>query len=1268
MLLGVPWWLPILLLSLGFVAASPTYETCPSSQGCTEGAVVETCADGEGGWSCGKNMWLPDNTFHHITDGECTQKGSSYFLCGQNRVHRSLYNAALMGRCLRACKKTSRIKACDCPLCTLDSFSCSFEGETTEMKADMFRTLHSRSCFIQRHHRTRRESIVCASTLGEVKTTLETFMAATRGDCAYKCSHEAPNKLDSCASTVMDPIPIVSNPDTGTETDVPVLKEGGDHLSDFVETKHPETQTIKAPSPSIPSPDEKPQNLSTVSDQPVSDKMITNAEVESTIEVPTEGPAPSQTIAEPSKEPSIELAEPDVIDAPGPLVEVSDVAEGDRDQTPIAVGLATNSSDTLDLKTALLEPTSPSSQNSRAKYTTGGWGGCSVTCGVGVQERSVSCILLDDPDQSVPMEICRGMPNLGSTPASTRQCVRPQCEEFTPIVTGTSQCSNTCGPSLERQSLICASNYGRTVSLEKCGLTMPKIGSLFGKEISFETTASLGRRNEGCDKEINMGVKAFVEMSHKSSIFNGRKERPETQCENTLVIKGALVDKCEALECGNRVWTVARDWSECTETCGGGIKTREIKCYLNGREVSDSRCPGPKPITTKACNTAKCQEDLVYWVAGSWSDCDKECIEGDDDRNEIQYGRRYRDVTCVSVRKEVLDDNACGTIPKPSSQSTCAVKRCDFCDVDQPCNGRGTCGNLRCECFDGYGGERCEYGAACKISDDNLDCCPSTVVDDAGKCCESGLVGNGGRCCDAGQVLDKDGHCCAEALDACGVCGGSAIRVDALGDCCDGQVDASGICCLGLVDECGVCEGAGTSCDTELKIAAAVNPGKRGAIKKNIRGAQSVILQAKLLRQLSTHLGIEESFIHFKRLVGETMPLTTTRRLLDHPEGDIEIARSGSGGELGGVWMKDVIKAVKEISRPSKVQARVSAASWFDGGPARVSLPHFNRRAGQLEKQDPGEKPGTSTATRVLLQAPDPTPQLSMQEPNVRSTVVIDGEAGLPFSQLHNSLMGLEGNVTIFTEDKVGVCGNGICELNERPVMNGDESDGCPVDCMVPLIHPPATVVQGRSVHCSGRGKPLFVSGTCQCYAGYSGDACEACQPGFIRLAGGKPGEFQCVKNFSPSVPLLSDDFLGDVSSVKPPDSASSSGDRGDIGDTGETTRKSAKAGPTTLALIGFLVAVAVLGALALVVIFFRRQGDGKGKEEERQDRDIPVIAQQEPDLESGLPASEDNAGHFGQGGLPDNCNIDFLSPRTNSTASGSGDEAAISIGALDLF
>eukprot|EP00959_Pyramimonas_sp_CCMP1952_P274108 5729815-Pyramimonas_sp.AAC.1 len=109
--------------------------------------------------------------------------------------------------------------------------------------------------------------------------------------------------------------------------------------------------------------------------------------------------------------------------------------------------------------------------------------------------------------------------------------------------------------------------------------------------------------------------------------------------------------------------------------------------------------------------------------------------------------------------------------------ATCNTQACDFCD-GQDCSGHGTCNSAaqKCECSMTYTGTFCTVSPAC----------PSGTEDSAGECCPSGVVSVLGECCAAEEgsgavpVVDGNGRCCAQGVDACGVCGGSGNYIDAV--------------------------------------------------------------------------------------------------------------------------------------------------------------------------------------------------------------------------------------------------------------------------------------------------------------------------------------------------------------------------------------------------------------------------------------------------------------------------------------------------------
>lgn len=68
-------------------------------------------------------------------------------------------------------------------------------------------------------------------------------------------------------------------------------------------------------------------------------------------------------------------------------------------------------------------------------------------------------------------------------------------------------------------------------------------------------------------------------------------------------------------------WEVS-EWSRCSQTCGGGRKTRSVVCKqrISQEEeviLDDSECPGDRPVTERVCKRNKCP---AMWVAEDWTE------------------------------------------------------------------------------------------------------------------------------------------------------------------------------------------------------------------------------------------------------------------------------------------------------------------------------------------------------------------------------------------------------------------------------------------------------------------------------------------------------------------------------------------------------------------------------------------------------------------------------------------------------------------------
>ncbi|DBB00879.1 TPA: hypothetical protein ACH3X1_000798 [Trebouxia sp. C0004] len=85
-----------------------------------------------------------------------------------------------------------------------------------------------------------------------------------------------------------------------------------------------------------------------------------------------------------------------------------------------------------------------------------------------------------------------------------------------------------------------------------------------------------------------------------------------------------------------------------------------------------------------------------------------------------------------------------------------------------------------------------------------------------GTCCLYELS-RSGVCC---EVVDNDMECCESGvLDAAGVCQGTAVSLDYNGQTCTGALDATGACCDGVVDNFGVCNGYDASGIFQVTLA-----------------------------------------------------------------------------------------------------------------------------------------------------------------------------------------------------------------------------------------------------------------------------------------------------------------------------------------------------------------------------------------------------------------------------------------------------------------
>ena len=131
--------------------------------------------------------------------------------------------------------------------------------------------------------------------------------------------------------------------------------------------------------------------------------------------------------------------------------------------------------------------------------------------------------------------------------------------------------------------------------------------------------------------------------------------------------KPDLVAPCNLLQCVSFIWEIDLE-GRCSKTCGGGYKLRIVYCKNKQTRVvvSNSYCDGrPSPARIVQCNNQMCPE--LVWHTKSLTQCSVTCGNG----------TKFQEVSCVNKEtREKVDDDSCHG-DRPAETVACFDHICD---------------------------------------------------------------------------------------------------------------------------------------------------------------------------------------------------------------------------------------------------------------------------------------------------------------------------------------------------------------------------------------------------------------------------------------------------------------------------------------------------------------------------------------------------------------------------------------------------------------
>ncbi|XP_069078673.1 ADAMTS-like protein 3 isoform X1 [Pleurodeles waltl] len=268
----------------------------------------------------------------------------------------------------------------------------------------------------------------------------------------------------------------------------------------------------------------------------------------------------------------------------------------------------------------------------RWEYTP--WTSCSVSCGGGIQRRSIICVEETMHGEILQVEEWKCM--YAPKPPIMQTCNLFDCPKWTAMEW--SQCTVTCGRGLRYRVVLCNDHRGQHTG--------------------------------GCNPQLKPHIKEECIVAVPCY-----KPREKVPLESKLPWFKQALEMEETREASEQPMFIPDSWSSCSTSCGPGFQVREVKCRIlltftqTEMELPDEECEDDKPPTKKSCHLRSCDGESVPIILGS---------PGYQEEHNVIYDWEYIGFTPCSATCQGGKQDAIAMCLHTESKKAVNETLCDF--------------------------------------------------------------------------------------------------------------------------------------------------------------------------------------------------------------------------------------------------------------------------------------------------------------------------------------------------------------------------------------------------------------------------------------------------------------------------------------------------------------------------------------------------------------------------------------------------------------